>query len=112
MMADGRLVGLDTGANFENTVLLDVSHFLNHLELSLLDPRAIRLLPKRQTLIDRFKNGYGGFTENIEFCSAWFRLLAAVRLWSEHQNQERSVFYRYNNFRYFYLVRRLIAGLG
>jgi len=80
MMAGSRVVGLDTSANYENTILLDVSHFLNHLDLSLLDPRAIRLLPRRQALIDRFKIGCGGFTKSIEFCSVWFRLLAAIRL--------------------------------
>lgn len=112
MMAGSRLVGLDMSANYENTTRLDISHFLNHLELSLLDPRAIRLLPRRQALIDRFKSGYGRFTENTEFCSSWFRLLAAVRLWSEQQNQERSIFCQYDNFRYFCLVQRLIAGLS
>jgi Ser/Thr protein kinase RdoA (MazF antagonist) len=70
MMAGSRWVGLDMSANYENTTLLDISHFLNHLELSLLDPRAIRLLPRQQALIDRFKSGYGGFTENTEFCSS------------------------------------------
>jgi len=111
MTSVDRAVGIDTGANFENVILLDLSHFLNQLELSLFDPRSIRMLSKRQTLVDRFKGGYGGFTESEEMCLTWFRLLAAIRLWAEHQCQEKSILHRYDNLRYRYLVRSLIRDL-
>lgn len=74
------IFGLDTGANYENVVLLDVAHFLNHLELDLFHPGAARLAFQRNRLLAAFWSGYAAADLGQSIPEAWMRLAMVLRL--------------------------------
>ncbi|MBK20158.1 MAG: hypothetical protein CMM52_15100 [Rhodospirillaceae bacterium] len=112
MIVGERIYGLDAGANFENTVLLDVGYFLNHLALGIFDPRSWHLFLMHEHLAAVFIRGYGGLSIDVRRSLLWFRLLAALRLWAERQDTNSSIHSLYENFIFSRLVAKLKNDLS
>lgn len=101
-------VGMDGGASYENMVLLDIAHFLNHLELLLVNPRVLRLAPHQARLFSAFAAGYGFHGQIPSRALLWVRLVSAIRVWIEIVPGFTSPLVRiYNHCIFMTLVRRL-----
>jgi hypothetical protein len=82
----GSTVGIDCQAIHEGLVVVDLGHFLNHLDFTFLTPRGLRFLPQRQRFVSAFLRGYAGPDVAIEHAVprlplAWLRLHAVTRFW-------------------------------
>lgn len=83
LLGGNQTVGLDMGARFDGPVLLDIAYFLNHLELDLLHPRAIRLIPHGKRLRDAFCEGYDLRVHTPSTAPlSWLRLVSAIGLYA------------------------------
>jgi Phosphotransferase enzyme family len=110
LIHDGRAIGLDIGANFQNAILYDIAHFLNHLEVAFCHPSAFRLFRHRNRLVAAFRTAYGGLDE-LALPEIWLRLSSAIRLRVEHWATGRGVRRIYNDICFAFLVRRLAQML-
>jgi hypothetical protein len=104
-------VAVDIGANFVNAILVDIAHFLNHLEIAICHPRAIRAMPHRDRLIAAFRAAYGGLDALI-LPESWLRLSAALRLRASCPASGHGMRHVYNDLCIASLTRRLARKLG
>jgi hypothetical protein len=79
-------IGIDCHAIYEGLVIVDLGHFLNHLDFTLLAPQGLPLLPRRERLVSSFLRGYAGPGVAIERAVpclplGWLRLHAVTRFW-------------------------------
>lgn len=85
IVAGDRTIGLDTGANFENVVLLDIAHFLNHLEMDFFHPASgCRHIFQRQRFLKAFWNEYDPCSSVPNLPLEWVRLAMMLRLYMSH----------------------------
>jgi Phosphotransferase enzyme family len=106
-------VGIDCHAVSEGLVIVDVGHFLNHLDFTVLTPRGSLRLTSRERLASYFLRGYAGPGQTIERAVprlplAWLRLHAVSRFWiSEAQTGSSSLRSRYRRWCYRYVGQSL-----
>lgn len=82
LIASDRTVGIDLELKFENCVVFDLAHFLNHLSLACYRPKGLLLLPREPGLAAAFLTGYGNESLRAQpLALAWVRLHGVVRLW-------------------------------
>lgn len=82
LIASDRTVGIDLALKFENCVVFDLAHFLNHLSFTCYRPNGLHLLPREPRLLAAFLNGYGNESLRAQpLALAWVRLHGVVRLW-------------------------------
>jgi Phosphotransferase enzyme family len=79
-------IGIDCHAIHEGLVIVDVGHFMNHLDFTLLTPQGLPFLPWRKRFASSFLRGYAGPEVAIESAVpplplAWSRLHAVTRFW-------------------------------
>jgi len=111
VVAGDEVVGLDTGASYVNVVLLDVAHFLNHLELHTMHPAALRIAGRHDTLTAAFWRAYDPDARIPALPAAWTRLAMALRLKAAHLEHARGLRRRYVEWCFRRLLRHGVAAL-
>lgn len=114
LVSEDRIVAIDVHLEHENAVLFDVATFLNHLELLCLHPKAMRLLYARADLVHAFVARYFGgvLCREFERPLAWVRLFVLLGAWIDLPTENRrELSYRYMNFCYRHVARRLMYEL-
>ncbi|MFS8607880.1 MAG: aminoglycoside phosphotransferase family protein [Gammaproteobacteria bacterium] len=112
LVVDGdEVVGLDAGARYVNVVLLDVAHFLNHLELHSMHPGALRIAGRLEALTTAFWRSYDPEGSVPALPAAWTRLAMALRLRAEYLAHARGMRRRYVEWCFRRLLRRRAAAL-
>ena len=86
-------VGIDYLLRHRDAVVYDMGSFLNHLDLSALDPRNLRVAAARRRWAGRFLDGYAAATEEAVpvVALAWTRLYQLLHLWNSAVGASRGV---------------------
>lgn len=106
-------VAIDCHAISEGLVIVDVGHFLNHLDFTLLTPQGSLRLTSRKRLASYFLRGYAGPGVTIERAVprlplTWLRLHAVSRFWIlEAQTGSPFLRSRYRRWCYRYVGQNL-----
>ncbi len=114
LVSEDRIVAIDVHLEHENAVLFDVATFLNHLELMCLHPKMLHLWYARNGLIRAFLVGYfgGPLGKELHRSLAWVRLFVLLGAWIDlPAENRREPGYRYMNFCYRHVARRLMHEL-
>jgi hypothetical protein len=106
-----RAVGLDIGGNYENVVLTDVAHFLNHLELDGFHPKAIKARILRRRLSSAFWSGYDPHDGISKLAVRWVRLATMLRLYEARGGVSSGVRARYTCWAFERAIERRIRSL-
>lgn len=76
---DGKVVGIDVALKFENVIVRDISHFLNHVSLNLLARYPWMYARYSRELEARFLEGYGWASVGVpDVALLWFRTYSAL----------------------------------
>lgn len=114
LVSKDRIVAIDMHLEHKNAVLFDVATFLNHLDLLCLHPKAIHLWHARTDLVHAFVTRYFGGVLHGEYerALAWVRLFVLLGAWIDLPTENRrALSYRYMNFCYRHVARRLMHEL-
>lgn len=75
LVGHDEIVGIDINGGEPRPAVLDLAHFLLHLDMHLLDPAGWWLLPRRSSLRSAFLRGYRGHARGVDERSlAWAEL--------------------------------------
>lgn len=115
LLVTGRsVVGIDVHAKYENAVLYDLVSFVNHLRLTLCDPRAWRWRPHREALVGEFLDAFDAtYREDFRFPYAWIALFGMLGFWDEFlRRRQRGLRHLYLDACFRHTVRRMTRELG
>jgi tRNA A-37 threonylcarbamoyl transferase component Bud32 len=115
LVCRNRITAIDLHLEDRDTLLFDISMFLNHLELLGLHPRGLRLATKTRELAQAFLDRYFGATGGTAplLPLAWVRLFVLLGAWVDlpDENPGRAR-YHYMSFCYRRVARHLTRGLS
>ena len=115
LLVEGRrLVGLDVHVIHESAVHYDVAAFLNRLQLTLLHPKAWRLLPYRPSFEEGFvSESLQLEADNTVLPLGWIRLYMMLCSWMNQQTRETNWMQRhYMELCFRRLTRQLMRDLA
>lgn len=114
LVCEERIVGIDVDIRYDNVVVLDMAHFLNHTCAASWHPRGLTLSTRITDLCEAFVEGYGDNRLELNYLPLlWTRLHNALRLWARSAAPSgTSLKNRYLSYRFDRMAQQLAKDIG